>query len=978
MGEMFMENKEWEKAKETFEKALIVVQELDKTEKEAELCEKLGTVHFKLERNEEAIVYFNQFLMISQQQKNANSMLIAYGHLTQVHLKQENLEEGFDCAKFLLTLSDILNNSKEKITALLSIGRIFSKKKEYLIAIKILSKARRLAEKTDSKRELALCFGYLGECQLKINQRQKALTNFCKQLNYFPYINDAEDKCETIAHLIEEKILTNDVVWCAKLCRLQEDIAKEGSISLQMKVLRESAAKMHSLGCLDETTKSMEKALMLSIENEHPNTVTILLELCEYYCETEQYHKAILALKEFAELQDGICGPDVFYQLSVMFLTQNRIEESIENLEKCQTFNMVDNRFMYALSFAYYKKGDFKNAYFWLMQYIEANLVEKNIQQEKLLWERSLKELNLLVRTNVGPIIQYLDALNLYTELEADLESFLPLDCQIHFSIAKKDYDKANHYLQFYGDTKLCYMFENIAVNMLLNNPIEIFVDATFYNFVAEDYIPCFFKPSAHQMSKALAAILAISNFSMIIESIRCIEVLLWKEAFYEFTKAGKSFDISEPTYEDIENSINSLSTFFYCFSVDDIYLIWIKNIYGKIEMFYNIESGETSFPQFYTNVIKQVLFNSKIHQISAESIDLHLRNCVTCIGCNEIYKENYFSLLDFSTSTLRDFSEALALIADSKNEDLNENVIKIPITSDLSKQELLSRIIQTSVIFLDLDDISEELLHPSDLFEIVMSTNLCILCTKISPNRAVEIAKSMILNGCQWIIIVNDSENAKNVLLSFLEGDLPKTLDIEIIKKMFANNYATFYTHPNSEKNIKIRGLSWMARRIICEEEYLDSYLKTEKDFSTYSYEFALHERLKQVLSLHNDSITANDIAKIKQLSQEKYPYTEFKEYIYQYDDQENITKLFLDLFPYQNKNMNKNLDSSELFQLMKSFEIRSKWRRRKKGKLSTRDYCSDGERFSILSDKELTDSESISGARVIGFDVEDAEYKY
>uniref|UniRef100_A0A914Z4J9 Tetratricopeptide repeat protein 29 n=1 Tax=Panagrolaimus superbus TaxID=310955 RepID=A0A914Z4J9_9BILA len=243
MGEMFMENKEWEKAKETFEKALIVVQELDKTEKEAELCEKLGIVHYKLERSEEALIYFNQFLMISQQQKNANSMLNAYGHLTQVHLKLQNLEEGFDCAKFLLTLSDILNNSKEKITALLSIGRIFSKKEEHTIAIKILSKARRLAEKMDSKRELALCFGYLGECQLKINQRQKALTNFCKQLNYFPYINDAEDKCETIAHLIEEKILTNDVVWCAKLCRLQEDIAKEGPITLQMKVLRESAAK---------------------------------------------------------------------------------------------------------------------------------------------------------------------------------------------------------------------------------------------------------------------------------------------------------------------------------------------------------------------------------------------------------------------------------------------------------------------------------------------------------------------------------------------------------------------------------------------------------------------------------------------------------------------------------------------------------------------------------------------------------------
>uniref|UniRef100_A0AC34FP13 Uncharacterized protein n=1 Tax=Panagrolaimus sp. ES5 TaxID=591445 RepID=A0AC34FP13_9BILA len=235
-----------------------------------------------------------------------------------------------------------------------------------------------------------------------------------------------------------------------------------------------------------------------------------------------------------------------------------------------------------------------------------------------------------------------------------------------------------------------------------------------------------------------------------------------------------------------------------------------------------------------------------------------------------------------------------------------------------------------------------------------------------------------MILNGCQWVVIVNDCKRAKMVVLNLLQGDLPNTVNIKIIKELFANIHATFYTQSNSEKDIEIRGLSWMARRIICEEEYLDSYLKTEKDFSTHSYEYALHERLKQVLSLHNDAITANDIAEIKRLSREKYPYTKLKEYIYRYDDQENIAKLFLDLLPPQNGNSNKNLDSNELFHLMKSFEIRTKWRRRKKGKMSTRDYCSDGERFSVLSDKELTDSESISGARVIGFDVENAEYKY
>ena len=64
MAEMYMEKQEWDKAKEAFERALIIIQELDNTVKEGELCKKLGVIHFKMKRNEEAIVYFNQFLMV--------------------------------------------------------------------------------------------------------------------------------------------------------------------------------------------------------------------------------------------------------------------------------------------------------------------------------------------------------------------------------------------------------------------------------------------------------------------------------------------------------------------------------------------------------------------------------------------------------------------------------------------------------------------------------------------------------------------------------------------------------------------------------------------------------------------------------------------------------------------------------------------------------------------------------------------------
>lgn len=112
--------------------------------------------------------------------------------------------------------------------------------------------------------------------------------------------------------------------------------------------------------------------------------------------------------------------------------------------------------------------------------------------------------------------------------------------------------------------------------------------------------------------------------------------------------------------------------------------------------------------------------------------------------------------------------------------------------------------------------------------------------------------------------------------------------------------------------------------------------------------------------------------IDEIKQLNYEPYPFLKIREFIYRNSYQENASQLFADLLPMCEGIQNHNLDGAELLQLMKSFEVRTRWRRRRKGKMTTRECYSDGERFSLLSDKELTDSESVSGARVIGFDID------
>ena len=82
VANFYFDEEKWTEAKFAFEEALISVQEIN-NENEADICKKLGIVHSKLNLFEEAIFYFNQFLMIVQQKKD---ILLLTG--IQMKLKQ--------------------------------------------------------------------------------------------------------------------------------------------------------------------------------------------------------------------------------------------------------------------------------------------------------------------------------------------------------------------------------------------------------------------------------------------------------------------------------------------------------------------------------------------------------------------------------------------------------------------------------------------------------------------------------------------------------------------------------------------------------------------------------------------------------------------------------------------------------------------------------------------------------------------------
>uniref|UniRef100_A0A7E4W1I9 TPR_REGION domain-containing protein n=1 Tax=Panagrellus redivivus TaxID=6233 RepID=A0A7E4W1I9_PANRE len=990
-GQLYVDDANWAVAKKLLERALIIVQEMGDAEKEAYLCKQLGIIHLKMDQTESAIVYVNQYLMISQQKRQPAAMSEAYELLCQAYVKLESWDDAHDCAKFHLTLSGLIECPQQKLTALLTLGKIFIKKCEFQTAVKVLLKVKSLGEQLNAKPELAVCFGYLGECYLKLNRKEKALSHFCNQLSYFPYIKDVQAKCDTIQHLIEEKTLANDIIWCAKLCYLREEISQEGTYEIQINVHRETAAKMEQLGCFGEATKSLEKALVLSIQHEHYDTVTILLKLCELYQETQQYQKAIVTLTEFVALQDDLCGPDVYYQLSIMLLMQNEIEGCLQNLKKCKQFDMVDNRYMYAFACAFCYERKYNDAYYWLSQYMESTNGE-GILHEKLLWERCIvdylrsnnigsieDELELLLRASTIDYSFYLDKFNLYKMLNDSHVAYLPPLAKLHYQMETCDYIKAELDLRVFDPVNVA--LEKAALEILnhtltgINLPEVLFKQTTIYS------TPAIFVSAQSEYEKALTAISAVNALNTsVIDALQCVEYYHWACMRKEIAQTKYACATIPPTTNDVRDSVDKLPEMLCSFVCDGMTIVWRKELYCDLRMYYVLTESKEKLSKFYVNLCIKVLRTSMLEEISADTLKSWQESAVFVVGDIEATEtqDRCFSLVDFCQQKQRVIHETKLLIANSKpiNNYPNESVILNLHTNNMTTDMLSFYLSQSAIVYFDQNVLLPDILNPLDLYSHQLNTSLVIIDTESLTPTILTVTRHLIALGCQWVVTTSFGPQVLEKITPLISTTNQIGLNVSSVKKSVKGLDCRFFCASGADSCFQVSGLCQAVRNAIATGMDRDaiSHNAIENGFSEEFTE-ALIRRVTTLQPVRDELAKTSRLTDLLMFSIQPSSIECAKQFLEPLADLEASRLLFVDFLPPQLET-SKRLDTVDAVQLMKTFDVRNKWRRKRKTKNTqsvscVREYASDGERFAGFSDKDMTDTESISGARVLGIDL-------
>uniref|UniRef100_A0A915PUI1 Tetratricopeptide repeat protein 29 n=1 Tax=Setaria digitata TaxID=48799 RepID=A0A915PUI1_9BILA len=636
-GDNYFDNGYYADAIDAYSRCLMLVQEDDNLQKEAQLCNKLGAAHWSLYHPDEALAYYQQSLSVYQQLSDLENMLEIYNAMANIHFKKGAMDICHSCLRCYLTLADILSKDIAQLDIFISIGRTLLNRQRFKDAKQIFHKALNLTSDNDHRRERGLIYGYMAECYLGMNDKSKALIHFCKQIPFFDDIDDLEGKCETLRHLIEEKRLIKDVNWTMRLCKNRVDLSQMGSIDLQVEVLKESAEIAASLSELWEACKFLERAIILCIANKCGNILSLLLNLKDKYLRCNARRRAIML---FHECLDGI-GINSNERLSVLLelgkleleegLISNAICHIMDVKENCQDKNMKVTC-EYVLACAYYADKNYTDALFHMQNFenLQKNLSimhEEKLQLELALIEwhcnasdRAIETIqNIALKTNSSMIYRILDESCLYDLLSHEK---LTKIAATHWMMTRGDFITAKHFFDLYKNT--------------YQNTIEYVVDFVLFYWNEQKFKDCakfldeylsrysterdtveeeYEELSLIQFYSRQQSILDFLHVILIlckcmlhvdaIETVTIAEIRFWRNC-----QNRKPFiEYSIPTVQTTRKCIERLkSSLLYCLIMDNYKLIWHFKIDQVGKLYYFHDNVATSrMPVFFAQFMNQM-----------------------------------------------------------------------------------------------------------------------------------------------------------------------------------------------------------------------------------------------------------------------------------------------------------------------------------------------------------------------------------
>lgn len=205
-GTFYKKQKQYDKAKEEFEKGLKLAETTGDSSALAGFLGDIGLVHAERNDYKDARPYFQRSLNIYLRIKNELGASYAYDYLAEAYAVEGDFDNAISFMKSALSIRERLNNESLVAVNLNNIGEIYIQKGDFETAVTYLTKSSQLSEKLKYNDLLQHTLGLLSECYkelnnyklaLEFNERKNKLKDSIFNVHNASLIHEAEGKYQS-------------------------------------------------------------------------------------------------------------------------------------------------------------------------------------------------------------------------------------------------------------------------------------------------------------------------------------------------------------------------------------------------------------------------------------------------------------------------------------------------------------------------------------------------------------------------------------------------------------------------------------------------------------------------------------------------------------------------------------------------------------------------------------------------------------
>ncbi|CAD5220705.1 unnamed protein product [Bursaphelenchus xylophilus] len=611
-----------EDAELELEKALAIVQELHLSIEEALIHEILAEVSAESGDEQKKYCRLEQakeiWVQLPYPKKTERVSIKVLETMEELKI----VPEAIKLAKELLERSE----SKTRVTVTIILARILIKEKKFEEIYYLLDQAKKEAKSQGMAKELGHIYGLFGEFYFAINNRKMAVKNFCRQVQFFDFMNDPQGQTDTLKYIIMHKMIKNDISGAIKVIKMRVTAAEKGSITLNLTVLDQSITTLLQLNADDDVIDCLNKKSDLILNNSLPDSSDQIIVLIARLKSLNLMYKAQTILSTYLNQNLEQCDERHFLELSTLLsdYDQQLSVDLLESIIYSEHFHIqLVNRLIYLYldmgtsekAVELFRDLTKKEIHLDFFDVLTMSLVEGSIGREKCV--------EMALQLSEDNQTEFFDNFNLYNEIPQDKVKLLSPKSQIHWLFCHNRYEDSQ--IEVLTDNLIKEKVMRLA--LLEEDPSQLLCTTTYNNWDF-DFV---------------TIILMIFFGEDIFDSIYSCEFRKWLKIQVEWTKIGKKFECANLDKEKLKNSLRKYDNFAYIHRFGDYKIVWIKEKDTKNIFITSTSSRNT----FWNTMINRLVDKQKLLRISTDHFQRILNESAhlfgDCLDQKTSASTNYF-----------------------------------------------------------------------------------------------------------------------------------------------------------------------------------------------------------------------------------------------------------------------------------------------------------------------------------------------